>query len=98
MLSAKEAGSLLKAAAKDWSDDKAPRLGAALAYYTIFSLAPIIVIAIAVAGMFFRQEASQGMIESQLKNIMGEKGAGTIHEMIANAHQNEKTGKMAAFI
>lgn len=98
MLKAKEIGSLLKAAATDWMDDKAPRLGAALAYYTIFSLAPMLIIAIALAGIFFGKEASQGMIETQLQNIMGAKGAETVQEMISNAHKNEKHGTIAAII
>ena len=52
--------SLLKEAASDWIDDNAPRLSAALAYYAVFSLAPLLVITVAVAGLAFGQEAARG--------------------------------------
>ena len=51
---------LLKNTFTDWQEDKAPRLGASLAYYTVFSLAPLLLIAIAIAGLAFGQEAVQG--------------------------------------
>ena len=53
---------MVKEAFADWRDDNAPRLGAALAYYTVFSLAPLLVIAIAIAGLAFGHEAAQGRI------------------------------------
>jgi membrane protein len=53
---------LLKQTASEWMEDDAPSLGAALAYYTVFSLAPLLTIAIAIAGFFFGQEAAQGQI------------------------------------
>src|SRR5690349_14152277 len=52
-LSTRSWWSLVKQTFRDWTDDKAPRLGAALAYYSIFSLAPLLVICLAVAGLFF---------------------------------------------
>lgn len=61
----KEFFALLKATAKEWSEDKAPRLGAALAYYTVFSLAPLLIIAISVAGLIFGHEAAQGQMVEQ---------------------------------
>ncbi len=48
---------LFKATFLKWQEDKAPRLGAALAYYTVFSLAPLLIIAIAMAGLVFGQQA-----------------------------------------
>lgn len=51
---------VLKDTWNDWNEDKAPRLAAALAYYTAFSLAPLLVIAIAIAGLVFGQEAARG--------------------------------------
>src|SRR5258708_35906353 len=53
---------LLKVTYLEWSRDKVPRMGAALAYYTIFSLAPLLVIAIAIAGLAFGVKAAQGEI------------------------------------
>ena len=62
---------LLRDTYNGWSADKAPRLGAALAYYTVFSLAPILVIAIGVAGLVFGQEAARGEIVGQIEEASG---------------------------
>lgn len=78
---------LLKDTYSEWSTDKAPKLGAALAYYTVFSLAPLLVIAIAIAGFVFGQEAAQGEVVSQLAGLVGQDAAGTIQSMIQNASQ-----------
>jgi membrane protein len=53
---------LLKEAASDWSRDRAPRLGAALAYYTVFSIVPLLIVIIALIGLFFGQDAAQSAI------------------------------------
>jgi membrane protein len=53
-------------------EDDAPTLGAALAYYTVFSLAPLLTIAIAIAGFVFGQEAAQGQIFDELRGLLGE--------------------------
>ena len=66
---------MIKAAVKAWVDDYAPSMGAALSYYTLFSLAPLLIIVIAVAGMVFGQQAAQGEIVVQLSGIMGAQGA-----------------------
>jgi uncharacterized BrkB/YihY/UPF0761 family membrane protein len=57
-------------------EDKAPRLGAALAYYTVFSVAPLLIIAIAVAGLVFGADAAQGSIVTQIRGLVGERGMG----------------------
>jgi membrane protein len=76
---------MLKEAFTDWKDDKAPRLGAALAYYTIFSLAPLLLIAVAIAGLAFGREAAQGRIVDEIGGLLGETGGTVIQEMVANA-------------
>ncbi|HET9313166.1 MAG TPA: YhjD/YihY/BrkB family envelope integrity protein, partial [Nitrospira sp.] len=53
---------LLKEAASDWSHDRAPRLGAALAYYTVFSIVPLLIVIIALIGLFFGEDAAQSAI------------------------------------
>ena len=58
---------VLKEAGSQWATDKAPRLGAALAYYAVFSIAPLLVIAIGVAGLVFGQEAARGQITGQVE-------------------------------
>ena len=78
---------LLKQTYLDWSDDKAPRLGAALAYYTIFSLAPLLVVALAVAGLVFGPEAAKGQLDTELQGFLGKEGAEGVQAMIARANE-----------
>jgi membrane protein len=78
---------LLKATYQDWSKYKVPRMGAALAYYTIFSLAPLLVIAISVAGIAFGDQAVQGQIVSQIQGLMGHDAARAVQTMIQSAHK-----------
>jgi membrane protein len=78
---------MIKAAVKAWVDDYAPSMGAALSYYTLFSLAPLLIIVIAVAGMVFGQEAAQGEIVAQLRGIMGEEGAVAVEGMLKAARE-----------
>ena len=66
---------LIKAAATSWRDDYAPSMGAALAYYTMFSIAPLLLIVISVAGLIFGVEAARGEIVGQLQGLMGRQGA-----------------------
>src|SRR3954447_15956565 len=81
---------LLRASASEWLEDKAPRLGAALAYYTIFSLAPLLLIAIAVAGLFLGGRAgAQKQIIDQIRNMIGRQGAEAIEGMIQSASRPE---------
>jgi membrane protein len=65
-------------------------MGAALSYYTLFSLAPLLIIVIAVAGMVFGQEAAQGEIVAQLRGIMGEEGAVAVEGMLSAAREPAK--------
>ncbi len=76
---------------KAWVDDYAPSMGAALSYYTLFSLAPLLIIVIAVAGMVFGQEAAQGEIVAQLRGIMGEEGAVAVEGMLKAAREPAKS-------
>jgi membrane protein len=64
---------------------KAARLGAALAYYSIFSLGPLMLVVVSVAGLVFGQEAAQGQITGQLAGLLGEQGAKGIESMLAGA-------------
>lgn len=83
-------GQMIKAAVNAWLDDYAPSMGAALSYYTLFSLAPLLIIVIAVAGMVFGQEAAQGEIVAQLRGIMGEEGAVAVENMLKTAREPAK--------
>jgi membrane protein len=87
---------LLREAGSKWVEHRAPRLGAAIAYYTVFSIAPLLLIAIAVAGMFFGRAAAQGQIAGEIQNLVGRQGAEAIEGMIASARQ--PTGHLATGI
>ena len=78
---------LLKKVGTSWLDDYAPSMGAALAYYTLFSLAPLLLIVISVAGLVFGQDAARGEIESQLRGLMGEQGASAVQALLASLDQ-----------
>ena len=73
-----------KEAAGNWSAHKDARQGASLAYYSVFSLGPIIVIAIAVAGLVFGRDAVSGQVAASIKDMMGETGAKAIQAMLAD--------------
>lgn len=88
---------LFKRTLKEFGDDKAPRLGAALAYYTIFSIAPLLLIAIAIAGFVFGQEAAHNEISAQLGGLLGPEAANILEEMIKSAAK-PKTGAWATII
>lgn len=62
---------LFKDTFSEWNKDKAPRLGASLAYYTVFSLAPLLIIVIAIAGLVFGQNAVEGQIVRQFGGLIG---------------------------
>lgn len=76
---------VLKEAAFDFFLDNSPRLGAALAYYTVFSIAPLILIAIAIAGVVFGEEAARGQIFTEMRGLIGDTGAEVLNEMVKDA-------------
>jgi membrane protein len=90
--------SLLKQTASEWMEDDAPTLGAALAYYTVFSLAPLMTIAIAMAGFFFGKEAAQGQIFDELRVLLGEEGGKAVEEMVQSANAQPTVGIVATII
>jgi membrane protein len=94
-MSLKSMWSLIKEAVSQWSDDFAPSMGAAIAYYTIFSIAPLLVIAIAVAGFFFGDDAASGAIFAQLRGMLGDEGATAIQGLVKSASEPGK-GAFAA--
>lgn len=88
---------LFKETAKEFGEDKAPRLGAALAYYTIFSVGPLLLIAVAMAGLFLGQEAAQGQISEQLGKFFGPQMATSLEQMI-QAAAKPKSGRLATIV
>ncbi len=77
-------------AGKSWVDDYAPSMGAAIAYYTVFSLAPLLVIVIAIAGALFGREAVQGLIVTELSGLIGPEGAVLVETLVAAASDTER--------
>jgi len=88
---------LLKETGQQWSADRVPRLGAALAYYTVFSIVPLLVMIIAVIGLVFGEEAARGYIIEQIAALVGPQSAATIQDMLARAQQ-PSTGVVATTI
>jgi membrane protein len=86
---------LLSATYTKWTEDHAQRLGAALAFYTVFPLAPLLLIVIAIAGLVFGQEAAEGQIIGQIQGLVGEESAKAIQGMLEHARQ-PSTGLIAA--
>jgi len=83
---------LAKDSYRVWSDAKASQLSAALAYYSSFSLAPILLISISVAGFFFGGEAVRGQLESQLRGVLGPEAAEVLESMIAASERSNASG------
>ncbi|MDR6534675.1 YihY/virulence factor BrkB family protein [Variovorax soli] len=73
-----------------WVDDYAPSMGAAISYYTIFSLAPLLVIVIAIAGALFGREAAQGRIVAQISGLVGPEGATAVEAMLRSVSEPDK--------
>lgn len=78
---------LVKQVATSWLDDYVPSMGAALAYYTMFSLAPLLLIVVSVAGLVFGEDAVRGEIQAQLQDLMGEAGAGAVQGLLASVRE-----------
>ena len=77
-------GTVLSKAASAWMDDHAQSMGAALSYYTVFSIAPLLLIAISVAGLVFGQDAAQGAVVDQLQGLIGQSGAQAVQDLLKN--------------
>jgi membrane protein len=88
---------LFKETFSEFMEDKAPRLGAALAYYTIFSIAPLLLIAIAIAGLVYGKQNAQHDVLGQLKGVFGDAAAKSIQEMLASAAK-PKSGRIASIV
>ncbi len=90
--------SLLKQSFAEWQRDKVSRLAAALAYYTAFALAPVLVIVIAIASFLFEQSTVQGRIIDQLQNLLGEDGAELVRQMLVSAQSQDSNSFLATVV
>src|SRR5690349_7259561 len=74
-------------AVASWSGDYAPSMGAALAYYTLFSIAPLLLIVISIAGLVFGPDAARGHIFAELRNLMGDEGAAAAQALLQSVNK-----------
>jgi membrane protein len=88
---------LVKETGREWMEDKVPRLGAALAFYSVLSLAPMLLIAIAIAGLVFGREATQGHLVEQIRGLVGTQGGEAVEMMLAHSRK-PGTGTVAAIL
>jgi membrane protein len=88
---------MFKEAFAEWSEDKASRLAAALAYYSAISLAPLLIVTLSIAGLVFGHEAASGHIAGQVQGLVGQDRAQVIEDIIANANQ-PKTGVVSGVV
>lgn len=79
---ARTASQLIHESINSWIDDYAPSMGAALAYYTVFSIAPLLMIVITIAGVIFGPEAARGEVVGELNGLIGTEGAQAVEEML----------------
>ena len=80
-----------------WLDDRAPTMGAAIAYYTVFSLAPMLVMVIAIAGLAFGQQAAEGALFDELADLVGPESAGAVQAMLRSA-SSTRSGILATVV
>lgn len=88
---------VLKAAAENWSAHKDSRQGAALAYYSVFSIGPLIVIAIAIAGFVFGRDAVGGQVAMSIRDLLGDTGAKAVQSMLIDASR-PRAGLLATLL
>jgi membrane protein len=88
---------VMRCSVTEWVEHRAASKGAALAFYSLFSLAPILVLVIAVAGFFYGAEAAQGQLMGQLRGLVGKQGAETIQAILAGA-RNKDSGLFATIV
>jgi len=93
----RQAWRLAQRAVRAWADDYAPSMGAALSYYALFSIAPLLLIVIGVAGYFFGEEAARGEIYGQLATLIGPDGAHAVQGLVAAARKPQ-SGVLAVVV
>jgi len=88
---------IFKETIREWNDDKVPRLGAALAFYSMLSIGPLLLIVIAMAGLAFGRDAVSGYIFDEIRGLIGDQGASAIQSMLAST-SNPKASYIASLI
>src|SRR5580704_17837814 len=88
---------LLKETVSEWSDDNVPRLGASLAFYTLLSMASLLVAVVAIAAIAYVKQAAQGQLFCQIRDLVGREGACTIQGLLEGAYK-PGTGALATVL
>lgn len=96
-VTATEYFSLLRQTFSEWNEDKVPRLGAALAFYTALSIAPLLVLSLRVAAFIFGDDAAKGEIQQQFQSMIGKEGSDAVDAMLQNANRPESGTLATAF-
>jgi membrane protein len=89
--------SLLKKTYRNWSDHHAPRLGASVAFYTLLSFAPLLIVTLAVIALVLDQQRAQAGLIDQARQMIGDRGADTVKALLSNA-QKPSSGLIASII
>jgi len=98
-MSPKQVWRLIKEAFQEWNQDDASRLAAALAYYTVFSLAPLLVLVIAIASLIFDQATVREQIMAQMESLLGSSGTDVLSTVLENANRpGQSSGWVASII
>jgi membrane protein len=93
----RDIGTMLRAAGENWVKDYAQSMGAALAFYTMFSIAPLLLIVISVAGFVFGEEAARGEIYVQLHGMLGSAGASAVQSLLEQVGRSSESGLATVF-
>jgi membrane protein len=88
---------VMRCSVTQWMEHRAASKGAALAFYTLFSMSPVLVLVIAVAGLFYGAEAARGQLLDELRRLMGPQSAQTVQAVLASA-QNKESGTIATIV
>jgi membrane protein len=86
-MSPSEGWAMARQTVKAWNDDYAPSMGAALSYYTLFSIAPLLLIVLAIAGLAFGEEAARGELYGELAGLIGPSAARALEELVRHANR-----------
>src|SRR3954471_15270529 len=95
IMTARPVWGLLKDAGLGWWNNQGMRLGAAVAFYSMLSMAPLVVVVMAVAGVIFGRKAAQGELIEQMRGLAGDQAAEVIQTLLANAYQQPSSGVFA---
>jgi membrane protein len=92
-----EAWELLKQTSRDWSGHNVPRLGASLAFYTLLSLAPLLILVVTICALVFTKSMAEASLVQQAQDVLGATGAKALQSLIENSHE-AKSGIVATII